>query len=176
MKRPWFSVDPVEETFFDTAPLQFRDSFGIALPAERVWADLTCENPMPWCLILQRIERTSPRPFGAGTTRTARTFGGLIVLRERFFRWEEGRRYSFFVEVASIPGFRRHAEDFLVEPTSASSCRFSWTVAIEPRSVTTIAKFAGKQVPGTAFRDTRRNYRVSRSSVSSTTSARLRPP
>lgn len=159
VKRPWFNLDPIDEELFETVPQRLVDSFEIPLPAERVWGDLTCKNPMPWCRILQRIDWTSPRPFGVGTTRTTRALGGLVVLRERFFRWEEGRRYSFFVEEASLPAVRRHAEDFLVEPASESSCRFTWTVAIELRRGAGIGRAASRLSLGTAFRDTRKHYR-----------------
>lgn len=159
MGRRWFSLDPVEKEFLDTAPLRLREEFEIPRTAERVWGDLTCESPMSWCRILQAVDWTSPRPFGVGTTRIARASGGFLVLRERFFRWEEGRRYSFFVEEASVPGLRRHAEDFQVEPTSAISCRFTWTVAIELRKAARAGKSAARLTLESAFRDTRRHYR-----------------
>lgn len=47
------------------------------------------------------------------------------MLSERFFRWEEGRRQSFYVLKASSPLYRCFAEDYLVEPTSETSCRFT---------------------------------------------------
>ena len=160
MRRRWFSLRPVGEDFFETAPLLLKESFEISLGAEAVWSDLTSESPLAWCRILRGVDWTSPRPFGVGATRTARAVGGLVI-HERFFRWEEGRRYSFFVEQASVPLFRRFAEDYLVEPTSESSCRFTWTIAIEPQAVVGIAAGAGKPMLKTAFRDTRRHYRCS---------------
>jgi len=144
--------------FFETAPLLLKESFEIPLEAEPVWGDLMSENPLAWCRILRGVEWTSPRPFGVGATRTARAVGGLVI-HERFFRWEEGRRHSFFVEEANVPFFRRFAEDCLVEPTSGSSCRLTWTIAIELRAVAGIGAFAGRPILETAFRDTRRHYR-----------------
>lgn len=56
-----------------------------------------------------------------------------FVIRERFFRWEEGRRQSFFVESASLPNYRRLGDDLQLTPLSPSSCRLVWTIAAEPR-------------------------------------------
>lgn len=161
MRRPWFQAHAVEEAFFGTAPVRLQEAFEIAHPAARVWDDLTSENPLWWCRVLQRITWTSPPPFGVGTTRTARALGGLNVINERFFRWEEGRRQSFYAVEITVPGFDRFAEDYLIEPTSADSCRFTWTIAIEPKPAARIATPANRLLLGTLFRDTRAHYGTS---------------
>ena len=160
MRRRWFPTQPVEEAFLDTAPLRLVDAFDIPRPAAEVWADLTADNPLSWCRLLRDITWTSPRPFGVGTTRTARTIGNASVLKERYFRWEEGRRQSFYAVESSVPVFRRFAEDYLVEPTSDTACRFTWTIAIEPHPAARPANPANRLVLSTLFRDTRRHYGV----------------
>ncbi|MGD1056604.1 MAG: SRPBCC family protein, partial [Solirubrobacteraceae bacterium] len=127
----WFAAQPVDETFFDSAPLRLSETFEIPLPAAQVWAELTDEAPLSWCKLLRSVTWTSPRPFGVGTTRTVRAIANASVLNEYFFRWEEGRRQSFYLLEANLPTFRRLAEDYLVEPTSATTCRFTWTIAVE---------------------------------------------
>jgi Polyketide cyclase / dehydrase and lipid transport len=160
VRRPWFKARPVEEDFFDSAPLLLREEFDIPHPAERVWGELTNDEPLAWCRILQAIDWTSRRPFGVGTTRTVHALGGLAVLRERYFRWEEGRRHSFTLEEATAPLFRGLAEDYLVEPTSDTSCRFTWTIAIEPHPIARIGNPMNKALLGTLFADTRKHYRI----------------
>jgi hypothetical protein len=160
VQRPWFTTQPVEEAFFDTAPFRLSAAFDIPRPATQVWSDLTAESPLAWCRILKRVTWTSPRPFGVGTTRTVRSIGGVSVLKERFFRWEEGRRQSFVVLEASVSLFRRFAEDYLVEPTAETSCRFAWTIAIEPRPGARIANPGNRLLLGTLFRDTRKYYGI----------------
>jgi hypothetical protein len=54
--------------------------------------------------------------------------------------------------------FNRLGEDYLVEPTSPASCRFTWTIAWDPR-------LAGrgplnKVLLGSLFSDTKRFYAV----------------
>jgi Polyketide cyclase / dehydrase and lipid transport len=158
LRRPWFTAQPVDESFLDAAPVRLADAFEISRPAAQVWADLTADDPLAWCRILQGITWTSPRPFGVGTTRTVRSLAGTSILMERFFRWEEGRRKSFYVLETTVPLFRRFAEDYLVEPTSESSCRFTWTIAIEPRPAARTANPANRLLLGTLFRDTRNHY------------------
>ncbi len=55
---------------------------------------------------------------------------GAAALRERFYRWDEGRRMTFTAESASRPGFRRFAEDITLEPTSDGT-RLTWTFAMD---------------------------------------------
>ena len=158
MRRPWFRTEPVDESFFEQAPLRLRETFAIRQPTQRVWDELTADDPLSWCRILSGLTWTSPRPFGVGTTRTARLFGGVSEIHERFFRWEEGRRKSFYVVEAADPLFRRIAEDYLVEPATEKSCRFTWTVAAEPRPAARIGNPLSRRLLATLFTDTRRHY------------------
>jgi Polyketide cyclase / dehydrase and lipid transport len=154
-----FQLKSVEADFFDTAPTVIREAFEVGRPAGEVWDELTVENPLSWCRLLKDITWTSPRPFGVGTTRTARTIGNSNVFEEYFFRWEEGRRQSFYVVQSNGPLFRRFAEDYLVESTGDASCRFTWTIAIEPRWAARIADLVNRPLLGTLFADTRKHYR-----------------
>jgi hypothetical protein len=81
---------------------------------------------------IEEVKWTSPRPFGVGTTREVVAPGGSAV-RERYFRWDEGRSHAFFVYESALPIFRRFAEDYVVEPDRAETL-FTWTVAIEPKN------------------------------------------
>ena len=54
--------------------------------------------------------------------------------------------------------FRRFAEDYLVEPTGETSCRFTWVIAIEPRGAFRIANPVNGALLETLFADTRRHY------------------
>ena len=101
---PRFKLQPVDETFFDTAPRRFAETFEIGQPAGEVWAELVADGALSFCRSLRGARWTSPRPFGVGTTRTMPALFGALVVEERYFRWEEGRRHSFCAERASAPG------------------------------------------------------------------------
>lgn len=153
-----FPTRPVQAGFFEAAPVRLQDSFEIGLPAAQVWAELTGDNPLAWCRMLKDIRWTSPRPFGVGTTRTMRTRGSLNVFHEHFFRWEEGTRQSFYVVQSRLLGFRSFAEDYLVEPISQSTCRFTWTIAYDPQPAARLMAIPNRLLLTTLFRDTRRHY------------------
>ncbi len=158
MRRRWFALQPCDEGFFARAPVRYVAAMNIPRPAAQVWAELTSDDPLAWCRMVSGITWTSPRPLGVGATRTAGAAFGALVVHERYFRWEEGRQKSFYALEASLPFFRRFAEDFLVEETSPSSCRLTWTIAAE------LLPAARPGAPLTAllvrslFRDTRRHF------------------
>jgi hypothetical protein len=157
MKKPFFAVEPVDESFFETAPQRLIGTFDISRSASEVWGELVTDHPLSWCRVLGNgIEWTSDRPFGLGTTRTAKVLKGLGEAHEYYFRWEEGRRHSFYVLESSMPIYKRLAEDYLVEPTGENSCRFTWTIAWEP---TLIGKGpASRWILGTVMSDTRKHF------------------
>jgi hypothetical protein len=161
MERPWFRCEPVDESFFETAPVKMSASFEAARPAADVWADLTSERPLHWCRILQDVRWTSERPFGVGTTREVKALWGANLLREHYFRWEEGYRHSFYVVESTAPLARRFAEDYLVEPTGEGSCRFTWKIVFEPQPLTIPAVPLNKLLLKTLFTDTRDYFGLS---------------
>lgn len=155
-----FALQPIDESFFESAPVRHVDTLVIPRPAESVWTDLTSDNPLSWCRILDRITWTSPRPFGVGATRSAYALRGVQVLDERFFRWEEGHRMSFGVERGSLPLFRRFGEDYLLEPDGAGACRFTWTIAYEASLISRPGEPLNARLFGSLFADTRNHYGV----------------
>lgn len=153
------AVHAVDDTFFDTAPARFSHQWSIARPAADVWAELVGDRPLHWCRGLA-ITWTSPKPFGVGTTRQASVLGALKV-QEHFFRWEEGRRYTFHVTEANVPLFAGLAEDYVVEPDGADRCTFRWTVAIEPSALGKPGGPINKVLFTSFFKDTSRYFDAS---------------
>ena len=158
MARPWFKLSECAAEFFDSAPQRQIGVFAIPQPGQSVWEALTSDETLSWCRALSGVTWTSPRPFGEGTTRTVRLPLGAMVLRETYFRWEEGRRKSFYIGEATVPLFRRFAEDYLVEELSPTSCRFTWTVAIEPKPAARPGNPINALITRSLFTDTRRHF------------------
>lgn len=155
-----FKNEPVDETFFETAPVRLSDTVSIARPASDVWAELTADNTLWWCRIIDEVRWTSPRPFGVGTTRTVKSLKGANVINEYYFRWDEGRRKSFYVVESSAPMFKRFAEDYLVEPMSDNSCEFTWTIAYESTPAMKLGRPVNDRILRTLHKDTRNHYRA----------------
>lgn len=158
MARPWFSLKSCGEEFLASAPQRQAAVLEIPRPAAQVWDALTADDTLSWCRALSGVTWTSPRPFGEGTTRTVRTPLGALLLKEVYFRWEEGRRKSFYVSQATLPLFRRFAEDYLVEETSPTSCRFTWTVASEAAPAGRPGAPLNARITRSLFADTRRHF------------------
>jgi hypothetical protein len=153
-----FKLKAVGAEFFDSAPQRQVGVFEIARPASEVWAELVADDTLHWCGGLSSVVWKSPRPFGVGTTRTAKTSPPALTLDEVFFRWEEGTRKSFYVAEASLPLFTRFAEDYLVEEVSATASRFTWTVASEAPLLARPGNPLNALITKRLFRDTRKHF------------------
>lgn len=129
----WFALESADAGFFDTAPYVFRfEKHYDASPAQ-VWESLQSDESLSaWGKAVGSLTWTLPRPFGVGTTREVGT--GPMTVHERFYSWDEGSGYAFYVYEANVPIFRRFAEDYRVEPEGTGT-RFTWLVAIEPAGV-----------------------------------------
>jgi hypothetical protein len=137
----WYAVEPADGGFFTSAPHVFRYSRRFAAPPEKVWASLACKESIgAWSATVASLNWLSPEPFGVGSTREVALAPGLARVRERFFRWDEGHGYSFAVYESNLPAFKRFAEDYEVEPdgSDGNATRFTWTVALEPKSALTL--------------------------------------
>jgi polyketide cyclase/dehydrase/lipid transport protein len=133
----WYAVETADEHVFTSAPYLFRYEKTLAAPPAAVWESLASDESLSaWSSTVASVNWTSPRPFGIGTTREVALAPGLVRVRERFFRWDEGHGYSFAAVEANIPVFKTFAEDYVVEPhgPDGASTRFTWTVAVEPKS------------------------------------------
>jgi hypothetical protein len=133
----WFAVESADERLFTSAPYLFRYERTLAAPPAAVWESLSSDESLSaWSSTVSSVTWTSPRPFGVGTTREVVLAPGLARVHERFFRWDEGHGYSFAAYEANLPVFKTFAEDYVVEPHGPDgvSTRFTWTVAIEPKS------------------------------------------
>lgn len=151
------TLEPVDESFFTSAPTRFSDSWTIAQPAAQVWDELTGDRPLHWCKGLS-IYWTSDRPFAVGTTRQAKVLGGVLKVDEHFFIWDEGRRYAFYVTRANAPLFRSVAEDYVVEELGPDSCRFTWTIALAPSALGKPGGPVNKLLFKRFFADTARHF------------------
>src|SRR3954471_182385 len=128
----WYPLESADADFFESAPHVFTYQKRFAAPPAQVWEQLTSDESITaWGPATKEVNWTSPRPFGVGTTREVVALGGA-TMRERFFRWEEGRRHSFASHESTLPLFRRFAEDYVVEADGADTL-FTWVVAIEPK-------------------------------------------
>lgn len=128
---PGFSCRAVDAEFFATAPWRWVNEVELDASADAVFALFEDGAAWPkWFKDIRKVEWTSPRPFGVGTTRTVTL--ATIKVWEHFFRWDPGRGMSFYMLSTSLPLARALAEDYRLEPLGPGRCRFVYTVAAEP--------------------------------------------
>ena len=125
------AVRPVDDSFFEHAPLVIRSTVDLDAPPAEVWEALGSDRMWSWLPVLDQLRWVTPRPLVEGAVRTLRV-AHLFTIEERFYRWEEPRRATFHVTSSTRPVLRALAEDFLLEPTGAGT-RLTWTMALEPR-------------------------------------------
>jgi hypothetical protein len=159
MLRLVFKLEACTATTFETAPTIFRDAMEIARPAGDVWRELVEDGSLGWCRALGGAVWTSPKPYGIGTTRTMRVAGALVI-HESYFRWEEGRRKSFYVVEANLPLFKYFGEDYLVEETGPQTCRFTWTMAGQSSALGAPGAPILRGLIQSMFSDTRKHFGV----------------
>jgi len=128
----WHELERPDYSTFTEASQVYRFPARFAAPPSRVWESLASdESVRAWGLGVRSLRWTSPRPFGVGTTREVVLPLRTMIVREEFFRWDEGKGYSFFVAAANRPGLRSFAENYELEPDGDGTL-FTWTIALEP--------------------------------------------
>ncbi len=126
-----FALDPVDESFFDTAPLLWSYPIDLTASPAEVWEGLTVAKPLSWCRMLTNVEYIGKPPFGVGVGRKVEV-GKTLRMQEHFFRWNDAeRRHSFYVTHSNVPIFTSFAEDYQVVATPTGS-RLVWTFAMSP--------------------------------------------
>lgn len=124
-----YALDPVDDRFFEEAPLVIPATVELAAAPEQVWEALGSDRMWSWVPALDRLRWTTPH--GPGAIRMLR-IGRLVTVEEEFYRWEPARRATFRVVRQSRRVLGGLAEDFLLEPTAAGT-RLTWTMALRPR-------------------------------------------
>jgi hypothetical protein len=127
-----FPCRPVDASFFETAPMRFKNVVELDAHPAKVFAIFEDGESWPkWFRAMNKVKWTSNKPYGVGTTRTV--WMTLVTLDEHFFRWEQDRRCSFYLTGHSMPLAHSLAEDYLLEELAPGKTRFTYTVAMEPR-------------------------------------------
>lgn len=130
-----FRCDEVGLDFFARAPNRHVFERTLDVSPEHLFEIFEDENSWPsWAKGIARVDWTSPRPFGVGTTRTVSFVGGMQVF-ERFIAWEPGAHMAFHLIGATQRVWWAFGEDYRVEDLGAGRCKLRWTVAYEPRFV-----------------------------------------
>ena len=151
-----FSCRPVDASFFDTAPMRFKNVVDLDAPAAKVFAIFEDGESWPkWFRAIHKVEWTSQKPYGVGTTRTVSL--SAVTLNEHFFRWEQNRRCSFYVTAQSMPLAHALAEDYLLEEITPNKTRFTYSVGMDPRLPVALGGPISRMYFGSMFKSACKN-------------------
>ena len=141
----------MDASFFDTAPMRFKNVVELDASAAKVFAIFEDPKAWPeWFGAIQKVVWTSSKPHAVGTTRTVWLKG--LTVDEFFFRWGQGRRFSFYFTATSLPMAHAFAEDYLLEELAPGRTRFTYTVGIEPRLLVALGGPLSRMYFGSMFK------------------------
>jgi uncharacterized protein YndB with AHSA1/START domain len=147
-----FACREVDLGFLESAPVRFVNQVEIDAPPERVFEVLEDGESWPkWFKDIVRVEWTSPKPFGVGTTRTV-TLKTMTVY-EKFIAWDPGKRFTFYFTATSTPSAHAFIEDYRLKASGQGGTKFTYTVAYEPRLPLKMAGPVAKLILGNMFRN-----------------------
>jgi hypothetical protein len=129
-----YMLKPVDDAFFEDAPIVIPASVELDASPDQVWEALGSDAMWSWAPIIDQLVWTTGRPQAAGAIRRLRLFKA-VTIEEEFYRWDVGRRATFRVVAQSRRMFDGLAEDFLLEPGPGGSTRLTWTMAVSPRGL-----------------------------------------
>ncbi len=122
-----YAWEPVGLSFIKRAPHVIVTEAHLPATPQRVFAILA--DPKPWPRWLPLVSDVQYRkPMGLGTERDVTSSIGPII-RERFFHWDEGERFSFSVSSASSPAGVSFLEDYVLKPVRGGTTHLVWTTA-----------------------------------------------
>lgn len=125
----WYGLNEAAGDVVGAAATRHVHVVDLAAPPAAVWSALTAHDALvSWSPLITGVEWSTPRPFGVGTTRVVTLGPGLVSLRERFYRWEEGKRMTFSVDAVTRPMFTTFGEDLRLDET-LDGTRLTWTFA-----------------------------------------------
>lgn len=108
------------------------------------------EDPHSWTVwagAIQKVEWTSPKPFGVGTTRTVTMVGGMIGVEE-FIAWDRGKHMAFKFTESNSKLITAFGEDYIVTDLGDGRCQLQWTMAMVPKGVSKVFLTGTKPLMG----------------------------
>jgi hypothetical protein len=132
-----YTLKPVDDAFFQTAPIVIPATVELAAPVEQVWEALGSDEMWSWAPVIDQLVWTTGRPQTVGAVRRLRLFRS-VTIEEEFYRWDPDPptpRATFRVVEQSRRLFDGLAEDFLLEPGVGGGTRLTWTMAVAPRGL-----------------------------------------
>jgi len=126
------SCRKIDLDFFERAPVRYEAVVQVRATPEKIFDIFEDARAWTqWALPITRVDWTSPKPFGIGTTRTVTMSGGMVG-EEEFCAWEYGKRMAFYFTRSNIPNVAAFGEDYHVRDLGDGRCEVKWVMAMDP--------------------------------------------
>ena len=129
-----FRCEAVGLEFLDSAPVSLRATVTVNRRPDEVFAAFA-HDPATWGEFFPGFDRSgyyhTPGPHGVGSGKAKRFLG--ITVEERVLAWDDGTRFAFRVERASVPAFHAFVEDYQFQPDGANGTVVNVAIGARPR-------------------------------------------
>ncbi len=135
----WFVMREVGLELLETAAQRYVTTRDVAASRHDVWSVFA--DPTTWSAWWPGVSTASYReqgsPFGVGTMRRATV--GRQRYEETMLAWDEGERFAYRIDRATLPLAHAQVECTAFEDRPGGGTRVTWTLAIEPRLMMRVA-------------------------------------
>jgi len=129
----YFECTPVGLEFLEQTKNVFRAEEIVKASPETIFEVFEDAHAWTvWAMPIQKVEWTSPKPYGIGTTRSVHMMGDMIGYEE-FIAWEPGKRMAFTFVGCSKDATEKFLEDYRITDLGDGSCRVEWYMAMDTR-------------------------------------------
>lgn len=133
MSKARHECKKIDLDFFTNAPIRIVSEIDLPCSPESLFRCFNdAEAWSRWVDVIKKVEWTSPRPFGVGTTRNVEMPGGMVAYEE-FLAWDEPRHMAFRFNQFTQKFVNAFGEDYQVTDLGNDRCRLVWTVGIDPK-------------------------------------------
>ncbi len=119
--------------YFQNAKYLFRSEITVRCTPEQMFASFEDADSWPaWAMPITKVEWTSPKPYGVGTTRSVSMLGNLVG-HEEFLLWKPCTEMAFrFNQVNKANTIGSFGEHYHVTDLGNGTIKLVWTVGMEP--------------------------------------------
>jgi hypothetical protein len=143
-----YPMDDINLNFIHNTKFSFTANVDLDCTPEQLFE--VFQDPVSWTVwagAIQKVEWTSPQPFGIGTTRTVSMAGGMEGYEE-FIAWDPGKHMAFKFTQSNKNSVTAFGEDYIVTDLGNGRCHLQWTMAMAPRGASTAIMTLFKSVMG----------------------------
>jgi uncharacterized protein YndB with AHSA1/START domain len=142
-----FASTQVTPDYFSQAPYRFSATTVVDSTPEKIFNVFEDAQSWPqWAPPIQKVDWTSEKPYGLGTTRRVTMVG--MVGDEVFIEWDYPKVMAFCFTHSSSSLVESFAERYELVPMADGKVQLTWTMAMTPKGLGKLSLFLSKPFMG----------------------------